>query len=247
MDSKDVAPQLEWLKELGPIITDIDDPNLELLHPNLRRCVIPHWEHGHAMLKHPWVNQPFSIMVGQANHQYAAKWRIAKEEIANRNWFVLLHIVVERPWRLETLIRRAKRGYFTAEELKDLTAGAWTDGEMIASNVGFGACIDLFEISGFVTDSEDDSWDKLPDPLTVYRGIDAEYGDANGLAWTLSLERARWFSHYGVQGDSGGEVYRTEICKADVLGYFTGRSEEEIVLNPWNVEIEWLEETDHPE
>jgi hypothetical protein len=243
MDSK-TAKQLDWLKELGPMVQDMDDPNLDLLHPNLRKCVIPHREHGHPMLKHPWVNYPFTIMVNQANKQYAAKWKIAREEIANRNWFVLLHIVVERPWRLETLIRRAKRGYFTDAELKDLVSSAWTDGEMIGHNVGFHACIDLFEIAGFVTDSEDDSWDKLPDVLTVYRGIDAEFGDSYGLAWTLSLERARWFAHYGMRGDSGGEVYKVEVPKQDVLGYFTGRAEEEIVIDPHGLEIEFVEEVE---
>jgi len=75
--------------------------------------------------------------------------------------------------------------------------------------------------------SKDDrkGFKKLPNTLTVYRGqgIDA---DGLGWSWTLSRDMAVYFANRFPEG----EVMQGECKKSDVIAYFTGRNEDEIVV-----------------
>lgn len=89
-------------------------------------------------------------------------------------------------------------------------------------------CWRLLAETGFVTD--DTKLTKLLKfPLTVYRGDP----DGNlGMSWTLSKTTARFFAkRYGTGANPTIFRYVVEH-KREVLAYFTGRNEAEIVLNP---------------
>jgi hypothetical protein len=84
----------------------------------------------------------------------------------------------------------------------------------------------------------------MPEVLTIYRGY-AKGRARSGLSWTLLKKRARFFAEYAV-GDrrhllcghqpGGVPMMVSGKChKRDVLAYFNGRGEQEIVINPRRV------------
>ena len=71
----------------------------------------------------------------------------------------------------------------------------------------------------------------LPERITVYRGCTGE--NKHGWSWTLKPSVARNFAERAYsEGVSDRFVLSTVVDKGDVLGYLTGRDEEEIVLDP---------------
>lgn len=85
---------------------------------------------------------------------------------------------------------------------------------------------------------------QLPDTLMLFRGY-AKGKARRGMSWTVSEERARFFARYAVgarraelcghQKGRTGMVVTGTALKRDVLAYFDGRSEQEIVIHPCNI------------
>ena len=189
---------IEWLEKLGPPIISIDDPNIQLLLPVLRPYVVE-METGWLFIKHPWVNT-MSPFVNQCNEQYTAKFSMMREYLSKRERGAYLFVVVERPWRYETLARWWERDHLSVDELRDLLPEVWRDVEFPSRNLD--NPLYLFEEAGFVTDDEE-GWKQLPDPLTIYRG-----GAAEGISWTTDLEIGEWFSRRFTQRDEQ-ELWRS--------------------------------------
>jgi hypothetical protein len=94
--------------------------------------------------------------------------------------------------------------------------------------------------------AERELFDALPDRLTVYRGYSIA-GNEHGYSWTLDRNKAEWFArrYAGSSEADGVFVASVEVNKNEVLAYFTGRNEAEIVLDIWgdwsaNMQIETL-------
>lgn len=68
--------------------------------------------------------------------------------------------------------------------------------------------------------------------LTVYRG--QLEGATVGIAWSLNKGTARDFALTGGTRDKmeGGVIYRARVNRKDVLAYFTGRNEAEVIIDP---------------
>lgn len=81
-------------------------------------------------------------------------------------------------------------------------------------------------------DTDHAQFDKLPSVLRIYRGQVASL--PVGVAWTLDWSVAQKFAHTGGSrvGQSGGTVLVRYVRKDSVLGYITGRSEHEVVVDP---------------
>ena len=93
----------------------------------------------------------------------------------------------------------------------------------------------LFHRAEYVSDQEN------PRPegcLRIYRGT---LGDdpREGISWTLSEEQARWFAEHGARGSGRDRsiptVWAATVEAENVLGYFTGRGEEEVIIDPADV------------
>lgn len=80
-----------------------------------------------------------------------------------------------------------------------------------------------------MNDREHAVYESLPDEVAVYRGI-TEYNRKHdrSLCWTTNIKIARYFAN---RFNQGGYVYRANIKKADILAYFDGRSEQEVVVD----------------
>jgi hypothetical protein len=85
---------------------------------------------------------------------------------------------------------------------------------------------------------------EMPESLMIYRGY-RKGAARSGLSWSLSRDRARFFARDGKAERrallSGYRVAGVPmiVCgrcrKRDVLAYFNGRDEQEIVIDPRNV------------
>ena len=79
----------------------------------------------------------------------------------------------------------------------------------------------------------------LPQHVTIFRGYNDLENTGHGLmsvSWTLSEDLADWFARR-FAGDSNALVAEG-ICKnSNILAYFNRREEEEIVINPLDVNI----------
>jgi hypothetical protein len=68
----------------------------------------------------------------------------------------------------------------------------------------------------------------------IYRG---QLGDELGISWSLDKEVAKKFSKTGGGRTlvKGGKIISAFCYKQDILAYLTGRSEEEIIIDPKNI------------
>lgn len=220
--------QQKLLAELGPLIGSLDDPVAEGLVPQLRPFL---WEdeRGGVWLKHPWVNtmMPF---VNHSNKVFGSKFSMMREYLGRRDLYGYLFVVVERPWRFDVLNNWWERDKLSRAELRELLPHVWTDVEFPGRNLN--DPLALFRDAGFVTDAEE-AWEALPDPVPVHRG-----GYQEGISWTLSERQAKWFaSRFTLESDEHLPVWSGSIQKDRVFGYFEGRGEEEVVLDPYMVEL----------
>ena len=72
----------------------------------------------------------------------------------------------------------------------------------------------------------------MGDEIVIYRGIRTGSKKINGMSWTTDIEVAKWFSKRFNLGQKVGNVYEASVSRSDILAYFLGRSEHEIVVDP---------------
>lgn len=200
----------------------------EPLLPELERWVAPGSVAG-EMLRHPLVyDLAVRAVPGMANNAYLKKRAAVIEHMRAGEWAEILHLY-ERPYRMGKLEWMWRRRKIDKEEMRDLLARWWTDTEIPQGNQS--EPLFLFREAHFTTDDEE-SWYTLPDVLVAYRGVDWDFEKTrDGPSWTLSLEVARFFAYRLGGAERGGSVFMYVANKAEVLAFFTGRSEEEIILD----------------
>lgn len=77
-------------------------------------------------------------------------------------------------------------------------------------------------------------YDALPEKLTVWRGV-SPGRERLGLSWTDNRETAEWFRKRFERDGKKGYLLEAEIGKAEVLAYFNGRNENEIVVDVFKI------------
>jgi transcriptional regulator with XRE-family HTH domain len=119
---------------------------------------------------------------------------------------------------------------------------AWTTDEAPRRNQR--VWLRLFREAGFTTDT----WQRLTGELTIYRGT-AGGERSPGMAWTLDEASARWFARRSAMTyRRNPTVYRARVHAEDVLAYFAGRNEQEVVVDPATLsarEIFWRDDAPH--
>jgi hypothetical protein len=176
-------------------------------------------------LRHPLVYQVWGIHPHEANKIVSAKRDELREAIREKRWYTFI-AVHERPYRLYILRRIYERGWIDQDELRKLLASWWTDTELPEHSQEEARA--LFRDAVFTTD-DSDGWNRQPDRITVYRGVDGEFEQtAEGMAWTTDFNVARFFARR--HGD-GGQVYEYILDKTEALAWFRDRGESEIILD----------------
>lgn len=165
--------------------------------------------------------------------------KIFDDLCAERDWVAALY-VVERPYRYEYLNMLMEN--YGVEPLLAAVGFVWCDAHSIAQDEDgiWGEIWDrvLFTKARtsrkrrfYVMDAEERAaFAELPEDLTVYRGFQTEGGEES-WSWSLDREMAVWFARRFASSTTTARLATMKVRKADVLAYFTGRKESEIVLH----------------
>lgn len=123
--------------------------------------------------------------------------------------------------------------YLSDKDFSQSLASAWMLSEFPNgdTNVSIADFVRFFKRANkdfLMTKSEICRINHLPDIVTVYRGLQRN-SKLKGMSWTLDLEVAKWFAN---RFGHNGLVYQAMVQKKDILAYFDGRNEKEIIVDP---------------
>lgn len=202
-----------------------------------------------AIVIHPYFSSGNVFMDGEFvdilnNEENLSKARKQYEEIIdNANSYMDLFVLLREPYYL-TFLKYAK-DTMDARNFSELLGYAWVTMENpnMDANVSIDEALKMFSHSMplYLMEKEDyEKWCELTDPshgvanqdIVVYRGV-AKGRTPNGISWTQSLEKAKWFaSRFG----DDGYVLKGTCHRRDIKAYFNTRNEDEIVVKPYKVE-----------
>lgn len=142
---------------------------------------------------------------------------------------IALLIVLTSPYYMQFLY--FIKDYVTPETIGECLAHCWVDMEFPNQH----ACDMLLELfdkadkKALMSEEEYEKFSSLPETVEIYRGIQSKKAKVKAMSWTLSLDKAKWFANRWGQNN---KVVKVLMPKRNILAYFKGRGEEEIVINP---------------
>lgn len=208
----------------------------EDLVPELARHLREHDSLG-KILHHPMVIQVpyFPAMNRMSNRQFEHKTNEANTAIAQEKWdrYVFIH---ERPYRIEALQRVLWDMRVTdPAEVWPLIGSVWTDSENISEF--FDDWLEIWDQDIpnrhlAMDDDERAALAQMADMIDIYRGFGHDVA-VRGQSWTVDRDKAIWFANrYQTHGGRTPMLASAKVRKTDVIAYFAGRNESEIVVNP---------------
>lgn len=207
----------------------------EDLNPELQAFIYEDDRFG-LLLKHPLV---FAVpylppMNPMLNAQLRQKRRAVNTARADGNWstYVWMH---ERPFRLQAFTE--VEGLMADQTYWELLGEVWRDSENIREDAEAWRQLwraDRGDTKYLMSDEEQATLAGMPDVFIVHQGHTDERDD--GWSWTTDLHIAVWFARrFAALEGSTPMVSTGTVSKSDVLAYFAGRSESEIVVDRANV------------
>lgn len=197
------------------------------------------------VVQHPFASSGFMLIPGAEqiiditkNAENLKLWRGYMSRLIDKaNGAYSIYMMLNKTYGL-TFLKYAKQ-YLSMEDLTAILADAWMRSENpnMDANVTKNELVSMFEKADktmIMTDEERKRLSEFGETVTVYRGV-TPYNARNvkALSWTVDKKKAEWFAH---RFGENGTVYTARIKKADVLAFFMGRNESEIVLNPKKLE-----------
>lgn len=174
----------------------------------------------------------------EADTAQLAKWkrRAKRDALASgdHDGYIYLH---ERPDRLLAFTRLPP---LRDREWWRLLGLIWTDTEYPHVNLDVWTMLLSSKRSGreeIMSPDDRAALAAMPAEFAVYRGYCSRSSDWRGLSWTLKREIAEWFARRAVWfgHDAEPTLASGTVARADVIAYFTGRQESEVVVLPESV------------
>ncbi|MCZ7488609.1 hypothetical protein [Rhizobium rhizogenes] len=230
----------------------LSDFSLDLLDPDLRKYV--DWEGNYGpVFDHPLYRDPIMLMtaaipadypagsaspagLGRINQIVDLKQRSLEKYKLRQDWRSYV-FTFHRPYRVDALLTVIRS--VGASRLWPLIGDVWRDSE---SNMP--SRVEWAEIwshaygkqGGFrpefyrvMSAKERRFYRALPETITVYRGC-FDASDTMAYSWTLDREMAEWFARRK-RSQENPVVARMDVHKSNVLAYFAGRNESEVVID----------------
>lgn len=191
-------------------------------------------------IKHPLYNAVMHMdaLNHQANEILRRKREMVAEYEAEENWDAIIFVCYERPWRIQAIQQYADR--MSDAEFWEAVGHAWQDSENIWEAED--DWLDLLdcgrpEQSRMMEDEEREKLALMPEEFRVYRGFYMR-SRQEALSWTVNRSKAEWFAQRLLPPGAVPRVAEGLVRRDNVIAYFDGRGEEEIVVQPDNVVIE---------
>jgi len=226
--------EVEQLKRLQAMIERQED-----LDPELEYFLEEDGPLGSPAIRHPLV---YSVLHSpqlnaMVNESLRAKREACALSMKEQNWhrYVYLH---ERPHRLDAFLELVVLNAFKddPDNYWRLLGDIWTDSENIWQQEDVWRRLLTDDIPGrhhmMTADEQEELAECFEDVIPVYRGY-SRPDRLSGMSWTTNSVVAKFFARRfsEINGDRRF-VAHGEVRKSDVLAYFTGRSEHEIVVDP---------------
>jgi hypothetical protein len=204
----------------------------EDLHPELQARMFNNGSFD--IIQHPLVfSVPHSPI---SNKQLNKRFALKKEEIVEAqkagDWrrYVFMH---ERPFRFNAL-QAVQDKFINGEDYWRVVGNVWTDSENIYQHFAAWKRLWGSDLAGRQAMMDEDELEELaamPEILTVYRGFELKSAQ-RGLSWTTNRDKAVWFAKRLREPRQKSLVAQATVQKKDVLAYFNGRNENEVVVLP---------------
>lgn len=210
---------------------------LEALHPDLAAHVTTVRGIG-AYVKHPLFFGPVSPTVHALYNRGYARKREKLARFEADGDFAMAVAMYERPYRMRALL--GYRDRLSGPKLWKLVAEVYADSENIREHreEWLALFIDAMpHREDLMTAAERNHLAGLPDEITIYRGIrSAEHAKgALGFSWTLDADRGCWFAKRFPSSEREGYLLTATVARADVIAYWRGRGEDEVIVLPSSV------------
>ena len=144
--------------------------------------------------------------------------------------------LMHKPYR--PLLFKLVQDHLSVEDYNEMLCYVWTGTENPNQdvNVSISQWIRYFkkaDMQYLMNDEEREFYDKLSDgPITIYRGVGYQR-EPYGLSWTINEDTARWFANRWE--NKKAYMFKGKCFKKDVLAYFNGRGEDELVVSVKNI------------
>ena len=137
-----------------------------------------------------------------------------------------------------TFIKFCKQ-YLSQKDFGRLLADAWITEENpnMDVNVSRKEALRMFKSANkkyLMTSEEYDYYARLPESVSLYRGV-SEGREKYGLSWTDYIDVAKWFMNRFKTADDKVKLLTCTTSKNNIIAYFNGRSEKELVLDVFKV------------
>ena len=182
--------------------------------------------------RHPYIDTPFFVhenkIYNLSDDEDGLELFINEMEkrISEVNSYIEFEYLLTKPYKSAFLSYTKK--YIDKYDLAAYLKALWISTETVNVDVNISKIeyIRLFKAADRETlmqPEEREFFDRLPDELTIYRGINTVSNHpVNGLSWTPDLDTATWFAE---RFQHGGMVYTARIKKTDILAYFNYEKE----------------------
>jgi len=198
----------------------------EELHPDLVPYFEPESNGKWSMLRAPLVYQVPFFTNAFANYYYGERKKQV-EQLTSEGKYREAIWMYERPYRLEAFEMYADR--FSDEQYWSTLADVWTDTENAWQYRK--RWVKLYQSKrparhALMDADEYTKYQSLPAIVTIYRGCQEGINE-NGLSWTLDKSKAQWFA---TRFAKEGIVIEKSIPKEQIIAYYSGRGEEEVIV-----------------
>jgi hypothetical protein len=188
----------------------------------------------HPLLNSIFDNDPLTgkmeVMDSEEKRQLAVEKRLKLLE--SHSDIFSIFMIVNKPYRIQFL--DLIKTFLDDKEYNTLLSESWCDVEWPHIE-GVQKLTKLFKLSKkelLMDEDELIEYNKLPEKITVYRGLQGKKSPIRGLSWTLDLETAKWFAH---RFNFNGKIYQATITKKNVFMFTNSRNESEAVVNPYKL------------
>lgn len=228
----------------------IKEISIDLLYLPLEPTDLPFLVH------HPFTNSPISnnqdgLLDLTKEHDKKIWNAMMKDIINNQNSVCSLEYLVQKPYKLAWFKLIAP--YLDIEDYSQIWTSIYLTLEFIEGNAvlsqkdivkNFRKCQKEYMMS----EKELKTLEELPDIVPIYRGFTVKMPDdremseklmeeyARGISWSLNEETAVWFSERFAGKELEPIVYRGYIRKDKILALFLEKNEDNVVVDPANVE-----------
>ena len=204
---------------------------LDIEETNLSPIIVMHPIFESAFVHLPKSNRMCDILEDESGREEIIQFY--KERIENAKTLSNIYCIIIKSYRL-TFLKYVEE-YLSNDDFSEFLADAWVSSENPNqdANVSVKQLARMFRKSNkkiLMDDEEYKVYENLPEEFIVYRGV-ARNRNPHGMSWTKNLETAEWFAHRFDIGNKTGYVQQAIARKENVLAYFDGRNEDEIVIH----------------